>query len=153
MWDKYIPNSLKSGTWTKRGTGTRRRVLPGSKIPGNQQSFLCLKENKQKLFKFLAAVCITIETQCTIIIAIENSAITNGNYDLTFIAPSNQEADTRMLLHAKDASQSGMKKMLICTVNTDVIAISIGLLELWLVIGTGNHLQYTEIHKILVLKC
>ena len=59
-----------------------------------------------------------------------------------------------MLLHAKDASQSGMKKVLIRTVDTDVVAISIGLfrqldlLELWLAVGTGNHLRYIEIHKI-----
>ena len=60
-----------------------------------------------------------------IISTIGNSAITNGNCDLSFIAPSNQEeADTRMLLHAKDASQSSMKKVLIHTVDTDVVAIS-----------------------------
>ena len=69
----------------------------------------------------------------------------------SFIAPSNQEeADTRMLLYAKDASQSGMKKVLICTVDTDFVAISIGLfgqldlLELWLAIGTGKHLRYLQ---------
>ena len=84
-----------------------------------------------------------------------NSAIFNGNYDLSFIAPSNQEeADKRILLHAKDTSQSGMKKVLIGTVDTDVVAISIGLfgqldlLELWLAIGTGNNFRYIEIYKI-----
>ena len=47
-----------------------------------------------------------------------------------------------------------MKKVLIRTVDTDVVAISIGLfrqldlLELWLAVGTGNHLRYIEIHKI-----
>ena len=155
MWDKYIPNSLKSSTRTKRGTGTRRRVLSDSKIPGNWQSFLHLEENKQELFKFLVAACITIKTQCTIISTIGNSAITNGNYDLSFITLSNHdEADTRTLLHAKDASQSGMKRVLICKVDTDAVAISIRLfgqlrlLELWLAIGTGNHLPYIEIHKI-----
>ena len=86
VWDKYIPNCLKASAGAKRGTGTRGRVLPDSK-------------------KLLAATCITIETQCTIISAIGNLAITNGNYDLSFVAPSNQEeADTKMLLHAKDAS-------------------------------------------------
>ena len=59
-----------------------------------------------------------------------------------------------MLLHAKDASQSGMKKVLIGIVDADVVAMSIGLfgqldlLELWLAIGTGNHFQYIEIRKI-----
>ena len=59
-----------------------------------------------------------------------------------------------MLLHATDACQSGMKKVLIRTVDTDVVAISISLfgqlnlLELWLAIGTRNHSKYIEIHKI-----
>ena len=59
-----------------------------------------------------------------------------------------------MLLDAKDASQSGIKKVLFGTVDTDVVPISIGLfgqldlLELWLAIGTGNHFRYIEIHKI-----
>ena len=51
-----------------------------------------------------------------------------------------------MLLHAKGASQSGMKKVLISTADTNIVAISIvvfeqmDLLELWLAIGTGSHL-------------
>ena len=60
-----------------------------------------------------------------------------------------------MLLHAKDASQSDIKKALIRTVHTDVVAISIGLfghldlLELWSANRTGGkHLRYLEIHKI-----
>lgn len=75
--------------------------------------------------------------KCTIICTIANSAITNGNYE---------KADTWMLLHAKGASQSGMKKVLICTADTNIVAISIvvfeqmDLLELWLAIGTGSHL-------------
>ena len=35
LWGEYIPNSLKASIRTKRGTGTRRKVLPDSKIPGN----------------------------------------------------------------------------------------------------------------------
>ena len=35
VWDEYIPNSLKANTAAKRGTGTRRRVLPDSKNPEN----------------------------------------------------------------------------------------------------------------------
>ena len=76
--------------------------------------------------KFLAAVCITIETQCTIISITGNSAITKENYDLSFIAPSNHEdVDTGMLSHAKYASQLWMKKVLFRTVDTDIVAISI----------------------------
>ena len=49
---------------------------------------------------------------------------------VSFTAPSNfEEADTRVLLHAKDASQLGMKKVLISRVDRKFVAISIGVLE------------------------
>ena len=87
-----------------------------------------------------------VKFKCTITIisTIGNSAITNGNYALLFIAPSYQaEADTRTLLYAKGASQSGMKTVLICTIDTNVVAVSIrvfeqlDLLELWNKKATG----------------
>ena len=59
-----------------------------------------------------------------------------------------------MLLHAKDASQSSMKEVLIRTLDTDAVAISVGLfeqldlLEIWLPIETGKHMRCLEIHKI-----
>ena len=59
-----------------------------------------------------------------------------------------------MLLHAKDASQSGMKEVLIHTLDTDAVAISVGLfeqldlLEIWLPIESGKHMRCLEIHKI-----
>ncbi|KAJ8034247.1 hypothetical protein HOLleu_21004 [Holothuria leucospilota] len=46
VWDKYIPNSLKSMTRQKRGKGTRRRVQPETKIPGDWKAFLRIDENK-----------------------------------------------------------------------------------------------------------
>ena len=57
----------------------------------------------------------------------------------------------RILLHANDPSQSEIKKVLICAVDTDVAVISIGVLEqlylseLWLEIGKGKHLRYLAI--------
>ena len=140
VWDECIPDSLKASTRTKREISTRRRVFPNSETPGNWQLFLRLEENKQELFKFLVATCIPIESQCTMYSTIENSAVTNVNYDLSFIATSNQE------------EQSGMKKVLICTVDTNVAVKSIGvfeqlnLSELWLFIKTGKHLISRNAH-------
>ena len=39
VWDEYIPKSLKANFQTKKGTGTRRRVLPHSKILGIDSRF------------------------------------------------------------------------------------------------------------------
>ena len=62
------------------------RVLPGSKVRGDWQQFLNKEENKQELFIFLPDEYITIEFQCNIITIIRDSVITNGSYEMSFIA-------------------------------------------------------------------
>ena len=64
-----------------------------------------------------------------------------------------------MLLHVKDPSQSDMKKVLIFTADTDVVAIPIGVLEqldfsrLCLEIEIGKYLKYLVIQiKVTALK-
>ena len=51
VWEKYIPNSLKASIQTKRGTGTRRRVLPDSKISGNWQLFFTFRRKQARTFQ------------------------------------------------------------------------------------------------------
>ena len=50
VWDRYIADSLKSETRSKRGKGIRRRVEPRSAVPGNWQKFLRIDDNKTELF-------------------------------------------------------------------------------------------------------
>lgn len=57
VWDSYRPDSLKSCTRDKRGSGVRRRVLPDTNIPGNWQSFLGVNENKTELFNLCPSMC------------------------------------------------------------------------------------------------
>ena len=59
-----------------------------------------------------------------------------------------------MLLHAANASQSGMGKVMICTVDTDVVVIAIGMFsslnlsELWISFGTGKNQCLLSTHSI-----
>ena len=77
------------------------------------------------------------------------------------LAPCNhEEADTRMLLHAADAVQCGFTKILLRTVDTDVLVLAIAFveklqefqgnqtIELWVRFGTGAHLRYVAAHDI-----
>ena len=137
------------------GKGIRRRVLPDSRIPGNWQSFLRLDKNKQELFEFLSNEAINISTEKVIVSTIGEVAVTNGSSDLSFMSPSNhEEADTRMLLHAMDASQKGATLVLIRTVDTDVVVIAIAmfssldLFQLWLSFGVGKHQRMLSIHSL-----
>ena len=59
VWDEYIPDSLKAMTRSKRGKGTRRRVQPNSKIPGDWAAFLRINDNKVELFAYLSHESVT----------------------------------------------------------------------------------------------
>ena len=69
-----------------------------------------------------------------------------------------EEADTRILLHVNDALQRGANKIIIRTVDTDVIIILIGQFHniidqypnaaLWVAFGTGKYFRYYSINTI-----
>ena len=65
-----------------------------------------------------------------------------------------QEADTRLLLHAENAAENGCQKVMLRTVHTDVLAIAITLFsqmnldQLWVVFGPGEHFRYIAAHVI-----
>ena len=83
------------------------------------------------------------ETEKLIISTIGLSVIMNRSFDnvSTLCRSNHEEADTRMLLHAASASQSGLGKVMICTVDTDVVVIALGMFsslnlsELWISFG------------------
>ena len=77
------------------------------------------------------------------------------------LAPCNhEEADTRMHLHAAGAVQCGFTKILLRTVDTDVLILAIAFveklqefqgnqtIELGVGFGTGAHLRYIAAHDI-----
>jgi len=76
--------------------------------------------------------------------------------DLILLVPFNQEeADTRMLLHASHAAQHGHHAILIQTVDTDVVVLSVSLAQefqsedkLWLAFGAGRSFRYLAAHEI-----
>ena len=65
------------------------------------------------------------ETEKLIISTFGSSVIMNRSFDnvSTLSLSNHEEADTRRLLHAANASQSGMGKVIILTVDTDVVVI------------------------------
>lgn len=156
VWDVYQDDSLKSTTREKRGTGTRRRVTPSSKLPKNWKSFLRVNENKTELFQFLAK-----ELEST---SVENKELytTYGEYVLSsprrdgLMQCSHEEADTRILLHALDASQCGYRKILIRTIDTDIVVLAVSEVkdmdidEMWIAFGMGKHYRFLPVHDIAV---
>ena len=61
---------------------------------------------------------------------------------------SHEEAETRMMLHVFHAANSGYYKIMIRTVDTDVVILAISfqqrqsVMEFWVAFGTGKNLRY-----------
>ena len=129
VWDIYVQDSLKSTTRSKRGKGSRRRVQPTTRVPTNWHEFLRVDYNKTELFAYLADQSISSSDSKQIVSTKGESAICNQDrFDMTSVAPCKQEeADTRILLHAKDVVMQGYERILIRTVDTDVIVLSIAM--------------------------
>lgn len=76
----------------------------------------------------------------------ESVVSSNMNHNLDGLQPcSHEEADTRILLHVKDAMNSGFKDVMIRTVDTDVVVLAVAhfqnlenLEKLLIAFGTGK---------------
>ena len=73
---------------------------------------------------------------------------------------SQEEADTRMLLHVKDAMNCGFKSVMLRTVGTNVVVLAIAhfqglpnIEQLGIAFGTSNDFRYIPIHEIASALC
>ena len=125
IWDSYLEDTLKGHTREKRGKGVRRQVSNKTKTPSNWQEFLRIDENKTELFQYLANK-VTEAIQYKTVISTFDTKVVCNQYaeDLQFISHCNhEEADTRIFVHAKDASMKGYRNVLVRTVDTDVVVL------------------------------
>ena len=156
VWNRYVENSLKDDSRESRGQG--KRVVSTSSIPSNWHSFLRSNENKVELFLFLAHQIkdINIEGK-QIISTAEEDVVLSSPTDTTGLAPcSHEEADTRLLLHVAQGIRCDFDKVIIRTVDTDVVILSTANFhqlcptELWISFGAGKHHRYIPAHQIAV---
>ena len=159
VFDIYRKNSLKAGTRQKRGKGTRRRVEGKNKVPSNWQEFLRVDDNKYELFHLISERVVNEAFPGMVIITHGEKVLSSAPCDLSgLMACTHEEADTRMFVHASDGAQHGMKKILLRTVDTDVVVISISLAQkigcecLWLAFGTGTTFRYLDATTMAWLK-
>jgi len=67
---------------------------------------------------------------------------------------SHEEADTRMLLHAAHAAANGHTRVMIKTVDNDVVVLAIacferiGTSELWIAFGAAKNLRFIAVHEL-----
>ena len=89
---------------------------------------MLVEDNKRELFQFLTSyIRDNFQTEMEVYATSgENVICSNENADCTYIQPCNhEEADSRMFVHAYDAARNGYNKLLIRTVDTDVVVLAI----------------------------
>lgn len=160
VFDVYKKSSLKSETRSKRGRGIRRKVTGTCKTPQNWKSFLRDDSNKTELFHFLAEKICEADTKSTIIVTKGDNVISNRMKSLDALAPcSHEEADTRVFVHARDATLEGSKSIIIKANDTDVVVIAVstlpflqelGLESMWVAFGQGANARWIPVHEIVV---
>ncbi len=111
--------------------------------------------NKTDLFTFLVNY-IKLQTTSKQLVSTNGSEVVCiPTIDNTHLAPCNhEEADTRMILHIADAVDKGFQKILLRTVDSDVVVLCVAVVakisvrELWIAFGTGKHFRYIAAHEI-----
>ena len=160
IWDTYQEGSLKSGTRAKRGgTTLRQKVADNIRIPKGKawQKFLNDEENKNRLFQFLSDQLrsLTLDKRYQIVTTKLGFVLSNVECDLSELQPcSQEEADTRLMLHLKHAADCSHNVAYMRTVDTDVVVLGVhffpktSLRELWIGFGSGKSYKDIPVHDI-----
>ena len=159
VWDLYLPDSLKATAGTKRGKGLRRRVDPSNCLPGNWGAFLRNDHNKEELFRYLAQLSVTVNCEDKEVSStMDSQVLCSIPRNLDGLSPcTHEEADTRLLLHAADCAQHGYKKIMLRTVDTDVVVLSTAIFkdlaidEMWISFGMGKSWRYIPIQELVTI--
>ncbi|KAG0730476.1 Transposon TX1 uncharacterized protein [Chionoecetes opilio] len=165
VFDRYRITSIKSGTRERRDGRVRsiRRKTDSRKIPlpANWKQFMDLPENKANLTKFLSDQMMLEAKKsrptCELITAggfeEDTKVASSQGSDVEQLQPSHDEADTRIILHAKAAYMDGYEWIIVSCRDTDVLVLLTyfaGQLsgELWMGTGTRQERRYVAVHDI-----
>ena len=157
VFDVYKSNSRKRETRESRGKGEGVRILIKRDTPVYRdfKQVMAIAENKTELFTLIADTLVETfkESSETVVATRLQNVVSNHEIPKINLEPcKKEEADDRMFLHAKDLSSLGFRKILIVTVDTDVIVIGLyafwdlDVQELWVEFGVGKTKTWLPIH-------
>lgn len=170
IFDTYIEGSVKDSERTRRcssspidlyGIGT------GTQLPVTMDAFWASSANKSKLQKLLQQCILTKLKPMTdtVVSSIGRPpeiepclAIFNGKETpLRDLDTTIEEADVRIIPHARHAVENGTKRVVIISNDTDVVILALhywsllkahGLQEMWIRAGVGNTTRYIPLHVL-----
>ena len=160
VFDVCLENSLKNSALLHRGEGSRKRVKDNYKVPANWKAFLRHTENKSELFSFLAKSGHENlkSVNITVVFTLGSEALCSPEQDTSGLESCNhEEADTRIFLHMPDGiKRQGSNRVVIHTVDTDVVALSISAvsqrdaLKLFIAFGTQKNFRYINVNDLAI---
>jgi len=164
VFDRYYGSkSIKAATRKKR-TGKRHPIRkqitsPEVPLPHVWEQYIVLDENKKDLADFLSAELLRQSDMLP-----EGSVVVAGggftgdinaksnNFDADHLSVDHEEADTRMIIHAKDAIENGFQRLIVICRDTDVLLLMLyhigNMVETWMVSGTAKQRRCYPVHTI-----
>ncbi|KAL8621266.1 hypothetical protein ACOMHN_008091 [Nucella lapillus] len=164
VFDRYIKQTIKSTTRGKRTDGKkgiRRNVLSRTHAIGKWDRFILLEENKASLANFLCeelAKNFRNEPGKELVLSggfsDAEKVWSSSDRDVTHLSSAeHEEADTRMLLHAKEAREQGYPQVVIVSRDTDVLVLLVAhqpqlSIFVWMQTGTPRKKHFVHVHQI-----
>lgn len=159
VWDVYKDNSLKESTRQKRGQGIRQKVGAMTKLPRKFCDFLKDSKNKEELFQMLAeSIKSTPFEEGKQVYATKGRHVVSSGQSTSVPECDHEEADTRVCLHIADALQNGVQRIVVRTVDTDIVVILLGVfgqlldnypyIDMWVAFGMGQNFREIHINSV-----
>jgi len=129
-------------------------VASTNTVPGNWQEFLRVPENRPELFQYLATQAAeNLPTKKEVFPTYKQNVLTCSiHQDVSGLSPSTQEeADSKMFLRVGDAIAKGHQKVMIRSVDSDVLVLAVCCAslakeaELWVAFCVGNKKRYMSV--------
>lgn len=168
VFDQYWDTSIKVGERTRRGSTNSLEVqINGSytPVPKQWEKYIVNLQNKINLCDFLPHALCKLSQQR---IAANRKLIIGGGFkdgeriicitnghceDIIALRSNHEEADTRLLLHAKYAARPS-SRIVIQLPDTDVLVLivahfaDLNCKELWFRTGVKDRLRYIPVHDV-----
>ena len=162
VFDRYPEKSVKADTRKKRTSrksqGALRNVQSREQKIGSWDKFVSVERNKSSLANFLCTEFSTVHHGTGELIVSggftdPKKVWSSAPRDLSSLMSDHEEADTRIILHAKDATCKGFKQVNVISQDTDVLTLLIAHMpdlceEVWMQTGTSIKRTYIPIHRI-----
>jgi len=163
VFDVYLEESIKNAERCNRGSGSGiqfKQIIPGHKIK-QWRKFLDSSNNKSSLISFLVDEWkskVNREKLSNKTLYVTNKEACyrigpEGWEDITDLTSSQEEANTRMLLHTLHASKQGHKSIIIVSEDTDVFILCLAFNKeiaspLYMKCAMQNRTRYLDITKL-----